>query len=78
MCDEYEPKAKKKKREKPTELVLERDTNHWSLLQRCEENYLGFVSCYLARLLEWLLNLGGKVVRAEDIGLSALSQGDEI
>ena len=33
------------------------------MLQRCED--------------EWLLNLGEKVVPAEDIGLGALSQGHE-
>ena len=53
------------------------DTNHWSLPQRCEKNCLGFVSCYHAKLLEWLLNLGEKVVPVEDIGLSTLSWGHE-
>ena len=66
MCDEDEPKAKKKKREEPTELFLATNTNHWSLLQRCEEKCLDFTSCYHTRLLEWLLNVGEKVVPPEN------------
>ena len=39
---------------------------------------LDFVSCNHARLLEWLLNLGEKVVPPEDIALSALSEAHEV
>ena len=38
----------------------------------------GLVSCYHARFLEWLLNLGEKIVPSEDIGFIALSQGHDI
>ena len=78
MCDEDEPKAKRKKREKPAVLFLGRDTNHWSLIQR-HRVLIGFVFCYHARLVEWLLNLGENVVLSEDnIGLSTLFQGHEV
>ena len=71
-----EPKAKRKKDWKnPAVLFLDRDTNHWFLLKRCEEKCLGFVFCYPEKLLEWPLNLGEKVVSPEDAGLTSLSQG---
>ena len=71
-------KKKKRKSRREAVLFLGRDTNHRSLLQRCEEKCLRFPSCYHARLLEWVLNLGEKVVPSEDIGLSALSRGHEV
>ena len=37
-----------------------------------------FLSLLSGKVLEWLLNLGEKVVPPEDIGLSALSQGHEV
>ena len=64
--------------EKPTAVFLSRDTNHSSLPQRCEAKCLCFASCCHARLLEWLLNLGEKVVPPEAIGLSGSSQGYEV
>ena len=65
MCDEDETKAKNEKVGKPAIVFLGMDTNHLSLLQLCVEKCFSFVSCYHARLPEWLLNLGEKLVSPE-------------
>ena len=82
MCDEDGPKAKIKEKMKNCEklavLFLGKDTADSSLLKGYEEKCLGFISCYQAKLLEWLLNLDEKVVSRKVIGLSVHSQGHEV